>query len=503
MRARGGWLLGLDIGTSSVKGLAITPDGAVLATASAEHPMHHPQPGHAENDPDDWLRGVAAVVARLIATDGVDATAVLGLAIVAQRDPWVLLDARGRVLAPAISWTDTRTGPEVADICARFGRPALIDRTGVLPIPGLGLPVLCHLARTAPDTLAAARLLLSPKDYVLHRLTGLVGTDVTTPSRSVMNDLRRDAWDDELCAAGGVSPSRLPPISWQPWQCVAQLPAAGAALLGLRRGVPVAAGGGDDQAATLGAGAFAVGDLCAGTGTSSDWRLVTSDETPDSEQARGDLARHIVPARLIFEVCIESTGSSLRWYRDALGGGADYAELIAEADAVEPGAGGLVALPFVSGAGRAPWFVEGASASFLGVVSGHRRPHFTRALLEGVAYQYPPTLDLVAPGRDPTRPIVLVDGETRSEAWNQLKADVTGIPIQTPEVAESAALGAAILAGQVAGCFASAADGVRALVRMRHTYEPDPARHARYGELRARYEGVVRAIATTYGTVDS
>jgi sugar (pentulose or hexulose) kinase len=317
-----------------------------------------------------------------------------------------------------------------------------------------------------------------------------------------MNDLRRDAWDDELCAAGGVSPSRLPPISWQPWQCVAQLPAAGAALLGLPPGVPVAAGGGDDQAATLGAGAFAVGDLCAGTGTSSDWRLVTSDETPDSALARGDLARHVVPGRLIFEVCIESTGSTLRWYRDALGGGAGYGELIAEAAAIAPGADGLVALPFVSGAGRAPWFVEGASASFLGVVSGHRRPHFTRALLEGVAYQYPPTLELVAPGRDPTRPIVLVDGETRSDPWNQLKADVTGVPIETPEVAECAALGAAILAGQAAGVFASAADGVRELVRMRRIYEPDPARHARYAELRARYERVARAVAATYRIVD-
>jgi sugar (pentulose or hexulose) kinase len=318
-----------------------------------------------------------------------------------------------------------------------------------------------------------------------------------------MNDLRRDAWDAELCAAGGVSPSRLPPITWQPWQCIAQLPAAGAALLRLPPGVPVAAGGGDDQAATLGAGAVAIGDLCAGTGTSSDWRLVTDDPTPDAELARGDLAPHVVDGRFVFEVCIESTGSSLRWFRDAFGRGTDYAELIAEAEAIPPGADGLVALPFVSGAGRAPWFVEGASASFLGVVAGHRRPHFTRALLEGVAYQYPPTLDLVAPGRDATRPIVLVDGETRSEAWNQLKADVTGIPIQTPEVAESAALGAAILAGQAAGVFAGAAEGVGALVRMRRTYEPDPARHARYDELRARYEGVVRAVATTYGIVDS
>jgi sugar (pentulose or hexulose) kinase len=267
--------------------------------------------------------------------------------------------------------------------------------------------------------------------------------------------------------------------------------------------VPLAAGGGDDQAATLGAGAHAPGDLCAGTGTSSDWRLVTDDPTPDADLARGDLAPHVVDGRYIFEVCIESTGSSFRWFRDAFGNGADYAELIEEACAVAPGADGLVALPFVSGAARAPWFVQGASASFLGVRTGHGRAHFTRALLEGIAYQYPATLELLAPGRDPARAIVLVDGETRSEAWNQLKADVTGVPIATAVVAESAALGAAILAGQAAGCFASAADGVSALVRLRRVYEPDPARHARYGALRDRYERVVRAVATTYRSVDS
>jgi sugar (pentulose or hexulose) kinase len=500
MSGRAEWLLGVDIGTSSVKALAVSPGRGVLAAASVEHPMHRPRPGHAENDPDDWLRGVVAAVAQLTAAEGVDGDAVAGLAIVAQRDPWVLLDARGRPLAPAISWTDSRTQPDVDELCARFGRTWLIDRTGVLPIPGLGLPVLHHVARHAPDVWAATRRLLSPKDYVLKRLTGLVGTDLTTPSRSVMNDVRRNAWDAEICDACGIALELLPPISWRPWEPIAELPAESAALLGLRSGVPVAAGGGDDQAATLGAGAFEVGDLCAGTGTGSDWRLVTADAVPDSELARGDVAPHVVAGRHVFEVCIESTGSSLRWFRDALGDGASYAELVAEAARVAPGADGLLALPFVDGAGRAPWFVERASASFLGIVSGHTRAHFVRALLEGVAYQYPPTLELIAPGRDPARPIALVDGETRSESWNQLKADVTGVPIQTPEVAESAALGAAILAGQAAGRFASAADGVRELVRMRRTYEPDPARHARYRELRARHEQVFRAVSPTYAS---
>jgi xylulokinase len=258
--------------------------------------------------------------------------------------------------------------------------------------------------------------------------------------------------------------------------------------------VPVAAGGGDDPSATLGAGAVDIDDLCAGTGTSSDWRLVLGAGEPDTALARGDVARHVVADRYLFEVCIESTGSSLRWFRDAFGGGASYAELVEEAGTVPPGADGLVFLPFVDGAKRAPWYLDGAAGGFFGIASGHTRAHMARALLEGVAFEYPPTLELISPGRDPGRPITLVDGEAHADAWNQIKADVTGVPIRTTAIRESAALGAAILAGQSVGGFADAADGARRLVRFDRVYEPDPGRHAHYGELREHYQGVLDAI---------
>jgi sugar (pentulose or hexulose) kinase len=130
----------------------------------------------------------------------------------------------------------------------------------------------------------------------------------------------------------------------------------------------------------------------------------------------------------------------------------------------------------------------------LGIASGHTRAHMARALLEGVAFEYPPTLELISPGRDPDRPITLVDGEAHADAWNQIKADVTGVPIRTTAIRESAALGAAILAGQSVGGFADAADGARRLVRFDRVYEPDPERRARYGELREHYQGVLDAI---------
>jgi xylulokinase len=490
----GDWLLGVDIGTGSVKALAVTLDGRPLATACVEHPMHHPRPGWAENDPDDWLRGVVGAVRQIVATDGVDPLAVAAMCVVSQRDPWVLLGADDRPLRASIAWTDQRSEADLAEFAGRMGRRWLIDRTGVLPIAGLGLPTLLWIQRHDPEAWSRTRRLLSPKDYVLFRLTGLLGTDVSTPARSVMNDLRTDGWSQQICSAAGIGLELLPEVIWQPWQRVAELDADAALLLGLPPGLPVAAGGGDDPSATLGAGAVDVDDLCAGTGTSSDWRLVVEAGKPDTELARGDVARHVVADRYLFEVCIESTGSSLRWFRDAFGGGASYAELVAEASGVPPGADGLVFLPFVDGAKRAPWYLEGAAGGFFGIASGHTRAHMARALLEGVAFEYPPTLELISPGRDPDRPITLVDGEAHADAWNQIKADVTGVPIRTTAIRESAALGAAILAGQSVGAFADAAAGARHLVGFDRVFEPDPARHARYAELREHYQSVLGAI---------
>ena len=240
-------------------------------------------------------------------------------------------------------------------------------------------------------------------------------------------------------------------------------------------------------------------DICAGTGTSSDWRLVTAAMQPDTKLERGDLARHVVPGRYVFEVCIESTGSSLRWFRDTFAGGASYAELVEEALTVPPGAGGVAFLPFVDGAKRAPWFLSGAAAGFFGISSGHTRAHLSRAILEGIAFEYPPTLELIAPDRDRNRPITLVDGEAHADAWNQMKADVTGVPIRTTAIRESAALGAVILAGQSVGAFADAAAGVQRLVRFDRVYEPDPERHAEYARLRSQYETVLAAIRPTFG----
>jgi xylulokinase len=339
---------------------------------------------------------------------------------------------------------------------------------------------------------------------VLHRLAGCRGTDPTTPSRSSLLDIRKLDWSEEICDGSGIDPGLLPPVSGRPWEQAAELPAAQAAELGLRPGLPVAMGGSDDASATLGCGAIESGQVCVGTGTAANWRTVMGVYRADHSGA-GDVSPHVVPDRYIYEVAIESTGSSLRWLRDTLNSPGGFDELVGEAAGVVCGADGLLCFPFVDGASRAPRYADGARAAYLGVASGHTRGHLVRAMLEGIAYQYRSTMSILTrPGAHPGQlsasdPIGTGDGEARSAVWTQLKADVLGTPLRVPRIPDLAAAGAAILAGLAAGVFEDAAAGVARLVRWDRQYDPDPERSAAYRELGAAYERAYQRVAQTFG----
>jgi xylulokinase len=488
-------LIGCDIGTSAVKSILTSAGGELLGRSVTEHTMHRPRPGWAENDPEDWYRGVAATVRALIADARVDAGRVAAVGIVAQREPVVLIDRTGRSLTPSISWTDRRTAVEAREVSDRFGRTWLIQTTGMAPVPGSTLTHLLWLQRHRQPEWEQTRRIMFAKDYILHRLTGELGTDVSTPARGLMLDLARNDWSTEICDVFGIPLERLPTIDRAPWEPMGELQSGPAQELGLRAGTTVAVGGADDAAATLGGGAIDPGQLCVGTGTATNWRSVLDTAARPDLSGRGDVAPHVVPQRYIYEVAIESTGSSLRWLRETFALGIPFAELIDAAGRVAPGADGLLFYPYLDGAGRAPHYRPDATGSFLGIVSGHTRDHLVRALLEGVAYQYPATAKIVSSRSRIRAPIVTGDGEARSDVWNQLKADVLGMSLRVPRIVELAAAGAAILAGVAAGIFADAEEGVRALVRPAKTFDPDPARHAAYRDLRAEHERVFRHFA--------
>jgi xylulokinase len=489
------YVIGLDLGSSALKAVLASVETGVVAVAERGYPMHRAHPGWAENDPEDWVTAAAAAVPLLLRRGEVDAESVAAVCIVGQRDIVALIDGAGSVLGPCIHWSDRRDPDGVQRLFDRIGRERLLDVSGTPATPGLVLPNLVWTAAHRPELFTRAIAALSPKDYVTYRLTGEIATDFTTPTRSLLNDWRSGGWSEELCAAAEIPRAILPDVRYAPWETRAVLDDR-AAIIGLRAGTVLAGGGGDDPSAVLGCGVTEPGELSIGSSSSTSWRVVATHPTVSTDSPLGVLP-HVVPERYLHEMVAMGTGTSLRWFRDAIAPAGSsqrsYADLLAEAAEVAPGAEGLLFYPYIEG-GTVPYADDHVRAAFLGIEPHHTQAHLARAITEGIAYQYPALLEVIARAGHQIGSITISDGEARSSTWNQIKADVIGRPMRVAAVPEAPAVGAAILAGMATGAFQRAEDGVAALTQPAVLVAPDPDAHLRYTAHRRRWEAARPAV---------
>jgi xylulokinase len=447
-------LVGLDVGTTGVKALALSPAGDVLARAEETYELSRPRAGWAEQDPEDWWRAAERALARL----GGRPTAI-GLS--GQMHGLVVLDDLDRVLRPAILWNDQRTGAECAEIEERLGLARLIQLTGNRALTGFTAPKLLWLRRHEPTTYARIAHVLLPKDYVRLRLTGEHATDVADASGTLLFDVAGRRWSGEMLEALELDPAWLPRTLESP-----ELSGATAAA------IPVAAGAGDQAAAALGVGVDRPGPVSVVLGTSGVV-FATLPAFAADQQARVHAFCHAVPGAWHAMGVMLSAAESLRWLRDTFASGREYEELIAAAEAWPPGAEGLTFLPYLTGE-RTPHADPQARAAFAGITVRHDLGAFVRAVLEGVAYGLRDSLELLRElGVDPQAGHVS-GGGARSEHWLRILASVLGLPIRRTATDEGSAYGAALLGGVAAGVFRDVHEAVDSCVRLIDAAEPDP-----------------------------
>ena len=456
-------LVGLDVGTTGVKALALSPRGDVIARAEAGYPLSTPQPGWAEQDPEDWWRATRTALAEL----GVAPTSI-GLS--GQMHGLVALDENDRVLRPAILWNDQRTAAECAEIEERVGLERLIELTGNRALTGFTAPKLLWLRRHEPQVYTYITRILLPKDYVRLRLTGEHLVDAADASGTLLFDVGRRRWSDDVIDALEVPRAWLPEV---------------------RESTEIA-GAGDQAAAALGVGVSEGGPASVVLGTSGVVFGVLPAFQADPE-ARVHVFCHAVPGTWHAMGVMLSAAGSLGWYRRAFAPGAAHEELDGEAAAVPPGAEGVLFQPYLSGE-RTPHADPDARGAFVGLELRHGRGHLTRAVLEGVAYGLRDSLELLrALGVEPEVGRVS-GGGARSRLWLRIVASVLGLPLETTAAEEGSAFGAALLAGIRDGVFADAAEAVEACVRVRDTIEPDPAWSRVYEDGYGRYRGLYPAL---------
>ena len=436
--ARNEALIGLDVGTSGVKAVAISPEGELLATAEESYPLSSPHAGWSEQDPEHWWRAAQSCLAQLPEGPVGFAGQMHGLVVLGEDDS---------VLRPAILWNDQRTAAECAEIEDRIGLERLIALTGNRALTGFTAPKLLWLRNNEPDVYARIAHVLLPKDYVRFRLTGERAIDAAEASGTLLFDVAQRRWSTEVCDALEIPPE---------W-----LPAAHEST--------EIAGAGDQAAAALGVGIAEPGVLSVVLGTSGVVFAVLPAYAPDA-QARVHVFCHAVPGTWHAMGVMLAAGGSAAWLRSVLD--ADYGQLDAEAERWSPGVDGLLFAPYLAGE-RTPHADPDVRAAFTGLSLHHDRGALWRAMLEGVAFGLRDSLELLrALGVEPEVARVS-GGGARSALWLRIVASVLGTPLELTASPEGSAFGAALLAGVRGGTFADAGEAVERCVRVSGRVEPE------------------------------
>jgi xylulokinase len=493
------YFLGLDVSTTATKALLLDAAGAVVGTAATAYDYETPHPLWSEQDPVLWWDGAARSIRAVLEQTGTTSDEVAAVGLTGQMHGLVLLDADGRVLRPALLWNDQRTAEACDEIRRRVGRERLIELTGNDALTGFTAPKLLWVRAHEPEVYARIRHVLLPKDYVRYRLTGEHATDKAGAAGTLLLDLRQRDWSVEVLDALDLQADWLPKTHEGP-TVTGTLSEEAAEATGLAVGTPVVAGGGDQAAGAVGVGAVREGIVSLVLGTSGVV-FATADEPFVEPEGRLHAFCHAVPGRWHLMGVMLSAAGSLRWYRDTLAHGVSFDELIAPSADVAPGSDGLRFLPYLTGE-RTPHPDPLARGAFIGLTVRHTRAHFTRAVLEGVAFGLRDGFRLMREAGLPAPDEVRVSGGgARSPLWRQILADVLDAELVTVNTAEGAAYGAALLAGVGAGAWPDVDVACDATVRVTGRTSPRPEVVAKYEAAYASYRALYPALQPTFAAL--
>ena len=486
-----GHLIGIDVGSQSVKAVLVSPEGTTLALASSPCSMLHASPGWADQAPAQWETGIRSVVRAVLREAAVPGAEVTHLGLACQVDGVVAMDDAGRPLRDAIIWLDRRASSESRALADAMGPDRIFDITGLNPDASHVAPKIMWLRAHEPELYRSTAMLAPVAGYLVGWLTGSAAQDHANASSTLLYDVRRRDWSDAMIEATGIEPSLLCPIRAS-HEVVGELRRDVADALGLSVACQVVVGTGDDHAASLGAGAAAPGIITDVTGTAEPVTAVADELVFDDEHVVETHAHAVDGELLVENPGFVSGGSTLWLSKNVLG--MPQGQVFECAATAPAGSDGVVFLPTLSGS-TAPRWNDEIRGVFAGLSLNHDRSHLARAVLEGCAYalrDIVARLEALGLGGSEIR---VVGGGARSELWLQIKADVTGRPVRPVLSPEPTALGAAMLAGIAGGSFAHAAEAVERVVALRpEPLLPRPEVGARYETDYRRYRELFDAV---------
>lgn len=501
--------LGIDVGTSGTRTLAMREDGAILATASAEYPLSSPRPGWSEQAPEDWWQATIRSVRAALRKGKFKPADVAGIGLSGQMHGSVFLDGRRQVIRPAILWNDQRTAAECAEIESKAGgRARLIELVANPALTGFTAPKILWLRKHEPKHFDRVRQVLLPKDYVRFRLTGEFATEVSDASGTLLLDVRNRRWSKELLDRLDLDPAILPAV-FESEEVSGRLTPGIGKLLGLPGGVPVVGGGGDQAAGAVGNGIVRKGVISATMGTSGVV-FAHSDEVQYDPQGRLHTFCHAVRGAWHVMGVVLSAGGSLQWYRDRLADAEialarrkkidPYDLIMAQAAEAPAGCEGLYFLPYLTGE-RTPHADPDARGAWIGLSLRHRRPHLVRSIIEGATYAMRDSLEIIRQLKIPVQEVRLSGGGARSRFWRQLQADIYGARVVTTNSSEGPAYGVALLAAAGTGAYKNVVEACRATIEVEEKTMPDAKTRRTYDAAYPMYQRLYRSLKDDFRTI--
>ena len=464
------YYIGIDLGTSSCKGILTDAKAKIIRTASREYDVFYPRSGWSEQNPEDWLKAVNEILAEL--SEGVKDD-VYGISFGGQMHGLVMLDENDRVIRPAILWNDGRTAKETEYLNEAIGRERLSEYTANIAFAGFTAPKILWVKNNEPDNFGKIKKICLPKDYIAYMLSGVFSTDYSDASGMLLLDVKHKCWSEEMCDICSVKKEWLPTL-YESWQVTGKLKD----VYGMKNAV-VTAGAGDNAAAAVGTGTVKNGDCNVSLGTSGTVFVSQDGFSVDANNALHSFAH--ANGRWHLMGCVLSAASCNKWWIEDILKTADYDGAV---NGAEPGESRVWFLPYLMGE-RSPHNDVDASGVFFGMRPDTTREEMSLAVLEGVSFALRDCVEIARKSGVVINRANLCGGGAKSKVWRKILANVLDCVITMTESEQGPSLGAAMLAMVGAGEYASVEEATEKTVNYTEVAFPDEATVKKYN---AKYE---------------
>lgn len=484
------YYIGIDLGTSSVKVVAMDAKGDIIGEGTADYPLYFPSPGWAEQNPEDWWQGTVKAIEILLKTTGIEPNKVASIGLSGQMHGLVALDVNGSVILPAMLWCDQRTQNECNDIIEKFHGQGLLEHVANQALTGFTAPKLLWLKKHHFDLFKKIEHILLPKDYIRYKMTGEFATDYSDASGMLLLDVKNKCFSKVMCDYIGIKESSLPKL-YESYEVTGHLSKEALQTLGLEGKISVVGGAGDQAAGAIGTGTVKKGIISVTLGTSgvvfaAHDNFVADDKMRLHAFCHANGKYHSMGVML-------SAASCIKWWTEVVNSDVPFHKLMEEAEQVPLQSEHVIFLPYLMGE-RTPYANPDARGTFIGLTPTTTRGELTRAIFEGVAFGLKDSIEILREIQIPMEEIRVIGGGSKNNFWMQILANIFEMQISRVNTDQGGALGAAILAAVGAGEFESVEVACDRIINTTDIFKPRLEEVGHYKQLYLRFKGLYQAL---------